>query len=449
MSVLVAVMVWPILLYFVVVNAAYLALNLHAIPTLRRKITLRPLENLPPVHEGLVPPVSMLVPARDCEATIVEQVRGLLAFDYPEFEVVVVNDGSRDGTLEALRTAFGLEGFPEVYWRRIAAKPVRTIYHSRAHARLRVVDKERGGTADALNTGVNASRFPLLFPVDTRWTLHRDGLRILVEPFLDDPATIATGSTVRIAHDGASAGASGQVELPESFLARLQVVEHLREPLFGRLGWARMNAALVVSGTAILFRKDVVVDAGGYRNDVIAEDMELVVRLHRLQRERGERYAIHVVPDPICWTPAARSLGALREQRMRWQVALAESLERNAELPRLAGSGAAGRLAYPFFLYFECYGPAIEIAAYTLMTAMFLLGLIPGMAFVAFLALVFSLGFMVSMSTLLLEEMSFRLYPRWGEAARLAIAAIVENLGYRQLVALWRLDALSRWWQSR
>jgi hypothetical protein len=140
------------------------------------------------------------------------------------------------------------------------------------------------------------------------------------------------------------------------------------------------------------------------------------------------------------------SLGALREGRMRWQVALAEALEHNTGL--LGNRGFAARAAFPFLFLFECLGPAIEVLAYVLMTAMFLLGLIPGMLFVAFLAFVFSLGFMVSMSTLLLEEISFRLYPRWGQAARLAIAAIVENLGYRQLVAFWRLDALMRWWQQ-
>jgi cellulose synthase/poly-beta-1,6-N-acetylglucosamine synthase-like glycosyltransferase len=239
------------------------------------------------------------------------------------------------------------------------------------------------------------------------------------------------------------------VELPATQLARVQVIEYLREPLFTRLGWGRLNAALAVADSAILLRKDAVVEAGGFRGDILAPEMELVARLHRLWRAKGERYVVAVVPDPICWTPAAASIGELRAQRMRWQVSLAQSLTANRALLVTRHGGAPRWFAVPFLLLVELYGPAIEIPAYLLLSTMFVMGLLPGMAFVAFIALVFALGFLVSMSSLLLEEISFRLYPRWGQAARLVLAAVVENLGYRQLVACWRLDALIGWWQSR
>lgn len=454
MSGVVAAFFWVVVAYFVLLNAAYLALHALALRTLRHKVLLRPLENLPPVHRALVPPVTVIISVRDAEASAVERVNAALALDYPDFEVVVVNDGSRDATLDRLADAFALEGFPEVYWRRIPVKPVRTIYHSRRHRSLRVIDKERGGTADAFNAAINASRYPLVIALDPRWALRDDALRDMVEPLVDNPATIAVASTVRIEHESGGPG-SELVELPQSLLARLQVVEHLREPLFGRLGWARMNAALAVSGCAILLRKDAVVDAGGFRGDMLEEQMELVARMHRLARAHGEPYEIAVIPEPVCWTPAAGSLGELRAQRMRAQVALAQTLAGNRDIlwkppgRSPARSAALRWLAYPFFGFFERWGPAIEVSAYVLLTAMFALGLLPGLAFVGFLALAFALGFLVSMSGLLLEEMSFRLYPRWGQAARLAIAAVVENLGYRQLVACWRLDGLLRWWQAR
>ena len=317
-----AFFVWALLAYLVVVNGVYLLLNLLAVRTVREKVTLRQLENLPPVQATLVPPVSVIVAARDDEDGVVDRVRAALALDYPRFEVLVVNDGSRDATLDRLREAFALEAFPEVYWRRITVKPVRTIYHSRLHRNLRVVDKERGGTADAINAAVNTSRYPLFIHLDPRWTLRRGGLGILAEPFVDDPDTVAVCSTVRIDPDGSGALETGPSELPPRMFSRLQIVEHLREPLFGRLGWARLNAALVVSGSAILFRKDTVGEAAGFRGDMLVEEMELVTRLHKLWRARDERYVVGVVPEPICWARPAASLGELRGERMRWQLGL-------------------------------------------------------------------------------------------------------------------------------
>jgi cellulose synthase/poly-beta-1,6-N-acetylglucosamine synthase-like glycosyltransferase len=444
-SVVVLVLQWVFLAYFVAINLVYLGLNALAIPALRKRTALTPLESLPPLYSGLEPPVSLLVPAYNEEATIASSVRSLLQLDYPDFEIVVVNDGSRDATMEALKSAFDLEPFPEAYWQRLAAKPVRGIYRSRTVPNLRVVDKENGGKADALNVGINASRHPLFCAMDADSILQRDSLRRVVAPFLEDSTTVASGGTVRIANGcTVSGGNLVRVALPRSPLALLQIVEYLRAFLFGRVGWAAVNALLIISGAFGVFDKEAVVEAGGYRADTIGEDMELIVRLHRVLQERGTPYAIHFVPDPICWTEAPESLAVLKSQRIRWQRGLAESLHKNGDLLR-RGGGSAGTLAFPFFLVFECWGPLIEVAGYVFMTAMFLIGQISGTAFVAFLLLAFSLGFLLSVSALLLEEMTFHVYPRFGQAGVLVLTAVAENLGYRQLVTLWRLIGLVRW----
>jgi cellulose synthase/poly-beta-1,6-N-acetylglucosamine synthase-like glycosyltransferase len=239
------------------------------------------------------------------------------------------------------------------------------------------------------------------------------------------------------------------VALPRNALALLQIVEYLRAFLFGRLGWANVNAVLIISGAFGVFRKDVVVEAGGYRAASASEDMELLVRLHRLLRARGQRYSIHFVPDPICWMEAPETLAGLSTQRIQWQQGLAESLHRNRELFVMASGGAQRWLALPFFLIFECYGPLFEVAGYVFMTAMWAAGLIPGAALAAFLALAFTLGFLLSMTALLLEELSFRMYPRLSQLAALVGTAIIENLGYRQLVAVLRLVGLVRWMRGK
>jgi cellulose synthase/poly-beta-1,6-N-acetylglucosamine synthase-like glycosyltransferase len=206
---------------------------------------------------------------------------------------------------------------------------------------------------------------------------------------------------------------------------------------------------LIVSGAFGVFRKEAVIRAGGYRAGSMGEDMELILRLHRVFREAGTPYAIHFIPDPICWTEAPERLSVLKSQRIRWQRGLAESLSLNRGLFLSRRGGAPGHLAYPFFLVFECFGPVIEVAGYAFMATLAMLGQISGTAFVAFLGLAIGMGFLLSVSALLLEEISFHLYPRAGHLARLALAAAIENLGYRQLIAFWRLVGLVRFLRGK
>ena len=432
--------------YFLAINGGYLLQNAAAYAAVRRYLDGRVLDGLGGVYAGFEPPMSVLVPAFNEEATISASVRSMLQLDYPEFEIVVINDGSRDGTMQALRREFALVSYPEAYWRRLEVRPLRAIYRSMRHPNLRVIDKENGGKADALNAGINAARYPYFCGVDADSILERASLRRVVTPFLEDPDVIASGGTVRIANGcdvrGGFLEAAG---LPARVLPLFQVVEYLRAFLFGRMGWSPLNAVLIISGAFGVFRKEAVVAAGGYRRGTVGEDMELVVRLHRLYRLAGARYRIVFVPDPICWTEAPETLRVLRSQRVRWQRGLAESLTLNLPLLFHRRGGYPGWVAFPFMALFEWFGPLIEIAGYLLLATGFAAGIVSGAAFSAFLLLAVGLGVALSASALLLEELTFHIYKRPRELATLAAATVFENLGYRQLVAFWRLEGLARW----
>lgn len=445
-NLLVAFITWFVLVFFVLLNGGYLLLNLFSLRALYRKGQEAFIGELPRAYSGLEPPVSILVPAYNEEATIAASIRSMLQLTYAEFEIIVINDGSKDGTLEVLKREFALLPFPEAYRRQIPTKEVRQIYRSTRYPNVRVIDKFNGGKADSLNAGINASRYPLFCGVDADSVLQRDSLAKVTEPFLRDPTVVATGGTVRVANGcEISGGFLTRVGLPTSKLALFQVVEYLRAFLFGRLGWSALNGMLIISGAFGIFRKDAVVLAGGYRPDTIGEDMELVVRIHRTLREKRQPYRIEFVPDPVCWTEAPEDLATLKNQRVRWQRGLAESLSANWGLMFSRNGGVPGWVAFPFMLFFEWLGPVIELGGYIYMVYAFLTGLISWEAFGAFLFVALGLGILLSASGLMLEEMSFHLYPRGKQLMLLGLVVILENFGYRQLNTWWRLIGLWRW----
>lgn len=437
---------WFILLYFILLNGSYLTLNLLSMFSLYRHNQEKILDGLPQVYSGLEPPISILVPAFNEEGSITASIRSMLQLQYPEFELIVVNDGSTDGTMDVLKRDFALLPFPEAYRVRLKTRPLRCIYRSTRYPNLRVIDKDNGGKADSLNAGINASRFPLFCGVDADSILQRDSLQRVVLPFMEDPDVVATGGTVRVANGcEVSGGFLTKVGLPTNVLALFQVVEYLRAFLFGRLGWSTMNGMLIISGAFGVFKKDVVIDVGGYRTDTIGEDMELVVRMHRLLRKARKPYRICFVADPVCWTEAPEDLRTLKNQRIRWQRGLSESLTSNLGLMFSRNGGVAGWLAFPFMMLFEWLGPVIELGGYAFMIFAYCFDLISWQACAVFLFVAIGLGILLSASGLLLEEMSFHLYPRLRHLGLLTLAVVAENLGYRQINTFWRLIGLMRW----
>ena len=398
------------------------------------------------IRSPLAPPVSILVPAYNEAVGIADSVRSLLALEYPSFEVVVVNDGSSDGTIERLIEAFDLRRVERPTPPFLGHKPVRGAYVPRARLNLLVLDKENGGKADALNAGANFASFPLICAIDADSILEQDALIKTVMPFVDDPArTVATGGMVRIANGcRIERGRMLEARLPRSPLPLFQVVEYLRAFFGARTGWSALNGLLIVSGAFGLFRRDVVVAAGGWRADLVGEDIELIVRIHRTLREQRRPYRIVYVPDPICWTEAPESLRVLRRQRRRWHRGTLETLLIHRRMLFNPRYRAVGLLGLPALLVFEVIGPLIELAGYGVVLGAWLSGTLQPSVFLLFLAVAVLYGLFLTLGSIALEDASLGRHPGWDDLRRLLVAALGENLGYRQLSHLWKLEGF---WQ--
>ncbi len=438
---------WVFLAYFVGINLGYLTQNIIAAHGIRRYLQTSEQHAAENIFSALDIPISLVVPAYNESASIITSVKAMLQLEYPQYELIVVNDGSTDDTLQKLIDEFGMQKFPEAYRARVDCKPVKGVYRSTRVANLRVVDKVNGGSkADASNAGINICRYPLVCVVDADSVLQPDSLRRVVRPFLEDPTTVAVGGTVRIANGcTVRQGFLEKVGLPGNFLALVQVVEYLRAFLFGRMGWSPINGLLIISGAFGLFHKETLVEAGGYNPEAVGEDMELVLRLHRLMKEKRKPYRITFVPDPVCWTDAPENYRDLKGQRVRWQHGLGQAFALNRSLMINPRGGTVTWVAIPFYVVFELLGPILEVAGYIFIIICGLMGWLSWPEAGIFLGLAIGLGVMLSTSAIMLEEFSFHMYPKFGQLALLYFIAIVENFGFRQLTAIWRFQGLIRW----
>lgn len=432
--------------YFIVLNASYLFTSVVAFRALRRYAErLRSLDVNETIAHAGAPPITLIAPAFNEEATVVESVRSLLSLNYPEYEVVVVNDGSRDGTVARMVEAFEMRPYPKMSTFDVETAEIRQTYRSRRHPHLWLVDKENGGKADALNVGLCFCRTPLFCAMDADTLLERDALTRVVRPFLEESTTVAAGGIIRIANGCTiEAGAVTEVRLPDSIVARFQVLEYLRAFLVGRMGWDALKGNLIISGAFGIFRRSTVIAAGGFSTETVGEDMELVVRLHRYCMDHDVPYAISFVPDPVAWTEAPESLRILGRQRDRWQRGLSESLTRHRAMLFRRRYGRIGMLVMPHFYFLEMWGPLVEMLGYLVFALTLLLGWTSVTYVSAFLLVAVVLGITLSVSALAFEELAFGRYPRLKDLVRLFILAVAENVGYRQLTAFWRLRGLFR-----
>ncbi len=430
--------------YFAIVNGMYLVFTVIAWRSLSSHLRGRSYSAVEEAFNSpFTPGITVILPAFNESAGIVESVYSLLALRYPSYEVVVVNDGSTDDTMERLTAAFDLIPAHRAVRSAITTQPIDASYVSRRSPTVWVLDKRNGGKADALNAGIATAQHPYVCCLDADALIETDALLRVAAPILDDPEhVVATGGIVRIANGSTiDHGRVTGVKLPSNPLAVLQVLEYFRAFLIGRVGWTRLNALLIISGAFGLFQRQAVEEVGGYATDTVGEDMELVVRLHRHYRSRGLPYRIEFVADPVCWTEVPEDIGSLSRQRRRWHRGLGQTLWRHRDATFNPRYGAFGMLAMPYFVFLEFLGPVVETIGTALTIVAFLVGDLSGASFVAFLVLAFLVAILLSMAALALEEFNFRRHQRTRDIVSLVFYTLLENLGYRQLNDLWRMVA--------
>ncbi len=442
---------WGLLLYFLLLQLTQLSLILRAFLSIRRYQDEVETDRLDTAFEtSHSKPMTLVCPVHDEEAGVVASVNSLISLRYPEFQVVVVNDGSTDATLERLIEAFRLRPSHRVLRQLLPTQEVRGIYESAYVPNLVVVDKANGGKADALNCGLNLARYPLVCCMDGDSLLENDSLLRIARPFMDRPGLVASGGVIRPLN-GCRVTAMGirGIHLPESWLARFQIVEYLRAFLFGRVGLASLDSVFIVSGAFGAFRKDLVVRAGGFDTATVGEDFELVVRLHRRLRDWERPYHITLVPDPICWTEVPEDLKTLGRQRNRWQRGLWEALWTHRRMWFNPAYGRVGLFSMPYFLLFEALAPVIEASGYLVFAGSVWRHSLNTPFAVLFLYVALLLGVLNSVVSVLLQEISGHRYQGLKAFSLLLLAAVAENFGYRQLTLWWRLRGTFDWLRGR
>jgi cellulose synthase/poly-beta-1,6-N-acetylglucosamine synthase-like glycosyltransferase len=434
-----------ILLYFLAANAVYTVLMVISLYTvsLHSKFAARigygDLADSP-----VTPPVALIIPAYNEQDAAVATVASLLDLNYPEKEIIVVDDGSTDDTALRLIQHFHLQRMDLVFRAAVPCKKPFAFYHNPEIPALLLISKENGGKADALNVGISMARSPYFCTVDADSIIERDALLRLMAPIVHSTVnTVVSGGVVRIANGCTlENGQIRDIRLPKSWLERCQVVEYIRTFLFGRPGWNFLNATFICSGAFCLLQKESVVLAGGFNTDTVTEDIDMIATLHRYLKDKGWKYRMVFTTDPVCWTEAPHTVSMLAKQRRRWQLGLMQTVMKHNQMIANPKFGLMGMFSMPFHAYIEAAGCVVEAAGTILLPFSFLVGAMPFGLFLLLMFLAVGYGTLLSMGSVLLAEATVRRYPSYRDVLTLILFSLVENFGYRQMVTFFRAQGV-------
>jgi poly-beta-1,6-N-acetyl-D-glucosamine synthase len=448
---------YGIFFYCMGILSSYLIMGIvsaRAVLRYRRERDLTDFNEL--LSSPLLPSLTIIAPAYNESMTIVDNVRSLMSLHYGELTIVIVNDGSKDDTLQKAVEAYDMvQDHTYIYTPTLDAKPVRGVYRSRnpAFRKLLVVDKQNGGKADAINVGINLAESDYFACIDVDCIIEADAFLKMVKPVLQAPPdvrVVAVGGIVWLTNDSTvEGGRLTHLKTPDTFIARIQVIEYFRAFLLGRTAWAEIDGLLLISGAFGIFDRKLTVEIGGYNHKTVGEDMELVMRMHKTLRLRGEKYKVAYIPEPLCWTEAPSDYAVLGRQRHRWTRGTLECLLMYKTMFFNPKYGILGMVSYPYWFFAEWLAPFAEAGGLIFFGILCCFGLVNWQFFWAMCALVYAFAILVSVLSIYVQELSYGRYEQRRDIWKLLLTVLIEPFVYHPRTVYWSLKGNYDWMRGK
>ncbi len=447
-SILVDIFQYGLLIYSVVLISFYIFIGVYSIREVKKYLyASRLFDPKDLAISSLAPSVSVIAPAFNESKSIVSNVRSLLSVYYENLEIIIVNDGSKDDSLERLIEAYELQKIPFYCNQRIKTQPILGIYKSTnpVFKKLIIVDKVNGGKSDALNVGINVSSNKLIVCIDVDCIMEQNAILKIIKPFLttNTVPVVCSGGVVRIANSCViENGILMKVNLPDSFMLRVQTLEYIRAFLLGRMAWSRLNGLLIVSGAFGAFDKEIAIQVGGYETRTVGEDMELVVRMRRHLEERKIKYRVTYIPDPLCWTEVPSDYKTLIKQRSRWMRGLVETLFAHRRIFFNPSYRVLGMLSYPYWFFYEFLAPIVESIGLFVFILFWMFGMIGWGFFFQLFIFIISFGYLFSAFAVLMEVLTYNQYKDRKDISRLVGSIYLEPFIFHFFVVFSSINGL-------
>lgn len=400
-------------------------------------------------NEGILPAISIIMPAYNESVTIIDSIESMLATEYPNVDIIVINDGSTDNTFQLIYEHFQLQeiahNLNNADQNHLSHAKIKGVYISRKDSRLRIIDKVNGGKADAHNAAINLSQAPIVCLIDADSILEPDALTKAVIPFIYSPQTIAVGGTVRVANSCLiNKGVVTKIKLSKKYIVQLQALEYMRSFLMAKVAWNHIKILPIISGAFGLFRRDLAIKIGGFSADSVGEDFDFTVKLHKLIYDTKGHYKIEYVPTAVCWTQVPEKWKVLRNQRIRWHIGALQTYLHFKEFTFKIKYKRLSFILLPFSILTDILGPIAELLGYVLLPLFCYFNVIDGNLILSYFLLVISYNILITSTAIAIDGLLLRGLDKIKYFISLLFISLIDNFGYRQICLYWKFKGFFR-----